>query len=137
MKKLFLSLLIISSTLLSCTKSNDEKAKDLIKSDLSKKMDDFKSYEPVEFSKLDSNYSEYIKHSFDKYSDTLIGVPEHELILKELDYNNNQLRKQMEFKPEFIGYKMEHSFRGKNKLGATVLNKITFLFDKDLTHVIN
>ena len=40
------------------------------------------------------------------------------------------------FQPEFIGWKMTHKFRAKNRMGGTELNKVEFRFDKDITKVI-
>ena len=62
MKKI-LSLAIIILFLNSCTNSNEGKAKILIKEYLTTTMNDYSSYEPMEFSRLDSVYSRYYKDS--------------------------------------------------------------------------
>ena len=40
------------------------------------------------------------------------------------------------FQPEFIGWKMIHKFRAKNRMGGNELNEIEFQFDKDITKVV-
>lgn len=40
------------------------------------------------------------------------------------------------FQPEFIGWKMTHKFRAKNRMGGTELNELEFQFDKDITKVV-
>ena len=40
------------------------------------------------------------------------------------------------FQPEFIGWKMTHKFRAKNRVGGNELNEIEFQFDKDITKVV-
>ena len=40
------------------------------------------------------------------------------------------------FQPEFIGWKMTHKFRAKNRMGGNELNEIEFQFDKDITKVV-
>lgn len=42
-----------------------------------------------------------------------------------------------EFKPKFNGFKISHSFRGKNSSGATVINSNDFYMNKQLDSVIN
>ena len=37
------------------------------------------------------------------------------------------------FKPKFLGYKMTHKFRAKNKVGGTSIDDKVFYFDKTLT----
>lgn len=42
-----------------------------------------------------------------------------------------------EYTHKFDGLTMTHSFRGKNKMGALVLNSFKFYFDSSLTKVTN
>ena len=37
---------------------------------------------------------------------------------------------------KFIGFKAQHTYRAKNNAGNTLIGKIEFIFDKDLTHVV-
>lgn len=113
MKKQKLVIMLFSLIVIGCSK--EDKAKSLIKEELAKTMNDFKSYEPVEYGKLDSNITSYEK-DFSK-SDSI-----------------NEIER-VSFKPKFIGYGMIHSFRGKNAVGGTVLNRYWFYFDKNLTKV--
>lgn len=62
MKKLTVVLFI---ALVACSQSKEEKAKSLIKENMKTSMNDFKSYEAVEFGKLDSTYTSY--HNDENY----------------------------------------------------------------------
>ena len=163
MKNILLGLLLL---FVSCSTSPINKAKGLIKEDLKKSMNDFNSYESVEFGKLDSVYTsletdtEYIQvnASYDIYKkqlkknldEYLLDIESGDKRLMDLDkkYKDiyqgkvdsiGKIRAKIEsdFRPVFKGWKVEHTFRGKNKLGALVLNKYVFYFDKDFTKVID
>jgi hypothetical protein len=125
MKKLLTLLAILTIISTSCSK--EDKAKKLIKAELSKNMNDFKSYEPVEFSKIDSAFTSYEGAEYER----MLELPE--------DQFNEAMKKdsldRVNFKPVFKGYSMLHSFRAKNSLGAVVLNRYRFYFDKDLDKV--
>ena len=55
MKKLFLTILYLSAlSLISCEKSNEEKAKEAVYIYLNQNLDDMSSYESVKFGTLDS-----------------------------------------------------------------------------------
>lgn len=143
---------IIMIGLCSCSKSKVERAKESIRKHLSKTMLDFKSYEPVEFGKLDSTFSDYknsiradslqkdidyslqlatqLKESGEK-SDakaSIYGIVD--LILRQVD-SLTKLRdkEESEFHPAFAGYTLTHTYRGKNALGATIITTDKFLLD--------
>lgn len=58
MKKIILAACTVFA-LYSCGKSSEEKAQELIKTNLKESLKDWSSYESVSFSKLDSIFSEY------------------------------------------------------------------------------
>lgn len=155
MKKLIVILLPIA---VAChTKTLDEKLQDGIRVHLSKTMHDFKSYEPVEFEKPDSAYTNFAesergKALFDstdrynkkqedylerarRYTYTSPGVAlsiinegkiygaKADSLLKLIDKEKDS------FKKKFSGYKMQHTFRGKNMNGATIIKTERFYFD--------
>ncbi|KAF5068325.1 hypothetical protein DSECCO2_244210 [anaerobic digester metagenome] len=165
MKKI-ITLLAIILVVVACNTSNESQAKKLIKEYLKTTMNDFSSYESVEFSELDScftlyydseeakNLSEMIE-SEKKYNEFLSEKIEsfiqrdfsNELIESfKNSYDKSQIRidslfqadieAHQSFIPEFIGFEMTHKFRGKNAFGALILNEYVFLFDKDFTKVI-
>lgn len=109
--------------------NNFEKAKVLVKDDLSKSLNDFNSYESVEFGKLDSVFSQFDDPSFHTIDTSSIENQN----LKKIELEKRKL----EFKPDFIGFKLTHSFRGNNLLGNKVISHYVFYFDKDLTKVTN
>ena len=161
MKQLLL-VALIAVTLVSCSKSPEQKAKDLIKEEMKKSMNDFSSYEPVEYGKLDSvrttffsaeetmidywiNKSKEDLQKMNDYIDFKIGDKDDFNFYKEQDLKDihmaDSLNKKVEkekaaFKPEFKGWVMAHKFRGKNKLGALVLNSNIYEFDKEVTKIV-
>lgn len=159
MEKLFLFLLAL---VISCKqKSREDLMKDGIKEYLSKTMHDFKSYEPVEFKKPDSTYTNYLTSdrgqalydSIDNYNklqeDLLTRAKEYTYtaprvaleILKEGRVYNAiadslikiRDKEKADFIKKFNGYEMLHSFRGKNMNGATILTTKRFYFDTTFT----
>jgi len=84
MKKCFIVLLLIHILFESCKQDPDKKAKSLIKDKLYNSLHDFKSYEPVSYGKLDSNYSsleddeDYV--GFKKYYDSLMSEIQQNIV---------------------------------------------------------
>lgn len=150
MKKIILMACAILS-LCSCSQTNEEKAKAIIEENLQKTMKDWSSYEFVGMTKLDSaktsflSTPEYDKLSKEKsdlelrklkyeanseYPDSIImfsdKIAEIEGAIKEGELNH---------KREFAGWYTDFSFRGNNSLGAKVINKTRYRFDKDITKI--
>jgi hypothetical protein len=139
------------------SKTLDEKLQDGIKAHLAKTMHDFKSYEPVEFKKPDSAYTNFAESergkalfdSTDRYNKTqenylerarryTYTAPRVALGLinegKEYGVKADSLLKLIDkekdlFTKRFSGYKMLHTFRGKNMNGATIIITKRFYFD--------
>jgi len=114
--KYFYSLLIITS-LLSCSEkpkmplTKQQQAEVNVKNWLFKNLNDTVGYQSVEFDSLKSHKTSIV--------DTFI--------------NENERKKAIEsFKPQADGYELSHNFRAKNKIGATILNRYTFLLDTSL-----
>ena len=55
---------------------------------------------------------------------------------KKIQIIVEKVKKRLQSKPEFIGYKAEHTYRAKNNAGMISLGKELFLFDKDIEKVI-
>jgi len=157
MKKIiYLSLVISVFTLVSCN-SNEKKAKKLIKDYLSKNLNDASSYEPVEFSKLDSTFSSFYfssegqkltekeefahNRAFDlSIEDVLEENPKIQdsiRIYKQIEETSKKAyeEKELTYVGEFNGWKMTHKYRAKNGLGAMILGTTNYTFDKELTVV--
>lgn len=108
MKKYPITLLIILSiTIAGCRKSNEEKAKDAIKTYLNENLDDMSTYEPVKFGDLDT--------------------------LKALDLTGTTLENS---KHSSLYFEMFHSYRIKGSDGAKYLTKDYFVFNSKI-EVIN
>lgn len=115
MKYLFTLFLAVS--LISCSQetkqelTKQQKAELKIKDWLFKNLNDTTGYQSVEFDSIQNDSTSFI--------DTSI-VPEV----------SDKLRR--EFKPEFTGFKINHKFRAKNAIGATIINNYTFHLDTAL-----
>lgn len=153
MKKLILSIAIsiLSLTVfVSCEKSKEEKAKSLIEAHLKDVLNDPSSYKPDKFSKLDSNYVEYI--FTDRSKELMSKVNEVIAEGKDFEYSGEykkaalkgaeglELLKMHEaeekaYVPKFEGFIMIHRFRAKNAVGAVVAQKAAFFFDKDVNQI--
>jgi hypothetical protein len=158
MKKLFFYSLIV--TLSSCnflTETNQQKAEKAIKQYLKENLHDPKSYEPVSFSELDSNFSSFeeseIGLRLNQIEDSLEiklkvlnlksgneKTPTEEAKIKEVSIKIfeklialpiKRIELSSEFKPEFIGYEINHTFRAKNSMGALRKTSNYFKLDKD------
>src|SRR5690606_23828741 len=51
------------------------------------------------------------------------------------EYASRMLKMQDDFKPEFIGWEMSHSFRANNRLGAPILHKFLYRFDNEMKSI--
>lgn len=154
----------MSLILVGCNSSNDKKARKVIKEYLKSSMNDFSSYEPVEFSSLDSTFSTFfdtdegeklndeIRETYDR-SRTFYDVmskykhnPKITELYEKLYQDNERMadslieiknKAELAYKTEHEGYKLNHKFRGKNALGAFMLYELVFFIDKDISKVIN
>lgn len=86
---------------------------------------------------------EFLKHINDKFTDKVDvkslssgKAKDKALWLEFKHYRDTIYASKKSFQPEFIGWKMTHKFRAKNRMGGTELNKVEFRFDKDITKVI-
>ena len=154
MKKLILFLLVIF-TIFSCTKSPENQAKENVEKYIKTKLDDPKSYESVNFGKIDSMFSSFdeskegieLKLKENKLSerskelsnriDITESIPElnkiieenKELTQKRKDLIDTIFNKSIKYKGAFCGYKIKHSYRAKNKMGGLVLDSCIVVLD--------
>jgi hypothetical protein len=139
------------------SKTRTETAQDLVKHYLDSTLNDPKSYEPLEFSKLDSLYLRYHdspeyaalltkKTDFDSKKDSMVNV-----LIKDIDHFSEKKedafkksadsiqaiieKNETTYKGPFNGYAIIHNYRGKNALGGVVKTSMLFTFDKNLTKV--
>lgn len=153
---IFLSALLLA--FVSCKpKTKYAIVKENIKSYLSKTMHDFNSYEPVQYGPIDSAFTSYqdsekfneLKDLFSAYQkecEEALQKAESYLYVsratgkrysdKGTDYAHklDSISKLISteiygFEPQFVGYKILHSFRGKNMNAATILTTEYFILD--------
>ena len=155
MRKIILGLTVMV-LLVSCSKSPEKIAQSNISEYLKKNMDDPSSYESVEFGKLDTlhtSFSESKEGLVLQEKDAKLSLRVQELSnkldspdltmneIKDIQKENEQITKDrlaindilqsktLSYKGAINGFSMTHKFRGKNKLGAKILNEINFLLD--------
>ena len=160
--KLYYLLLIASLFIIGCSQSKNKKSEKLIKEYLSENLNDFNSYDPVEFSSVDSFYAPfelYYEMEFNKVSMLLDEAKrmkndlDNRYLLTDLE--RDQLlfmidsvkekssmmmldieKKRSEYIPKFAAYKVNHSFRAKNGFGGTMLNDYDFYIDTTFSIVL-
>ena len=157
MKKIILSLTVLT-TMISCNKNAENQVKENVEKYMVSKMDDPKSYESVSFGKLDSLFSPFgeseegmkLKLEDDNLSarqtelSDRIDVTESIAELNKIQEESNKITerrnqvisemidKTLKYKGAFIGFKIKHSYRGKNRMGALILDTCTVVLDKNL-----
>lgn len=118
----------------SCSKSNDQKAKELIMTFLKENTNDPSSYESVEFGNLDSVKSLILaNHEYQILSEELKGETNTELRNYIIEEMNEMLSREDSYGS---GFSMEHKYRSKNSFGALILNNHTFYIDSTFTRVV-
>lgn len=162
--KTFIPLFIVATLLFSCS-SPEKKAQRAIKEDLRLTLHDFKSYEPVQYGKLEIANSSWddlpeVKSYLDSADDALAKTKEYseKADIYNFDYSSSEYMEynkmssdylnrahyymgktdsiKLHFIPQVIGWKMTHSFRAKNLGGNFKLGQYEFYFDKGITKVI-
>ncbi|MFV5701060.1 hypothetical protein ACM55F_04220 [Flavobacterium sp. XS2P12] len=156
MKEIILGL-SLAMVFASCTKNPENQAKENVEEYITTKMDDPKSYESVKFGKLEKGKSSY--QDEEKYKKLVLEYNEidkrvsdaydlamsmtHEETIKSATKSYNSLasmrssyltqidRYMKTYKPVDI-FKIKHSFRGKNKMGALILDSCNVILDKNL-----
>lgn len=150
-KLLFLLCLLVFVS--SCSISDrEQKAEDKIV-DYLKNMRKKDNYEPILFGKLDSAYTSVKDTEIYKEYNMQRGAFEAmEILRKQYPdlYSEEEIKINMEqekyfkaicdslelvFTPEFIGWKIQHIYRLKNKEGDLVVNNYIFYLDKNLTMI--
>jgi hypothetical protein len=156
MKKIFL-LAIVLLVVTSCINNNERKAKKLIEEHLEATMNDYSSYESMEFGSLDSAFSKF--EDTKEYEGSLMAIESSkgqiEFYKKQVIERNNLFfktylekeeiryselkdelyKERSSYKGNFIGWNMSHQFRGANAFGGKIIGMMTFYFDKEITTV--
>lgn len=149
MKKLFIPA-IAAAILASCANSPEKQAKQLIEDYITTNANNPDTYESVSFGSLDSTFSSYYASDrfkeldkqadaqgklFDKY------MKENKLDSAEIYLNEKQRLTELitseaeAYKGEHFGWKMKHTYRAANNLGAIIIADNTFYFDKEITKI--
>lgn len=134
---------------LGCSPSNEKKAQKLIGQTLKESLHDYSSYEPVSFGSLDTLFtsileiSEYsaAKEQFDHFtifadfakddpSPSVTTYPDSVAFYKKIIDSLETA-----FIPEQIGWRMRHTFRSNNAIGAKTIGHFVFFFNNELTEV--
>ena len=159
-------LLLLAISIISCTLSPEEKAKKTIKDYMFKTLNDFESYEPVEYGNIDSLFSDYtmdetyingtktykrsleIKDSLNKIFDRNkiydISPTKEELNLfltinwfTNITYPNVIDSLKRNYQSHFIGMGLIHKFRAKTNSGDIRLCSWQFILSPNFEEVIS
>lgn len=161
MKKTLLLVCAITA-LCSCGKSNEDKAREVIESELKTTMKDWNSYEFVEMSKVDSAFTLFM----DSQEGKAIRELQSALSLKKAEYEVNSRypelykeriqvmrdsipiiehmedslkaeydAKEKEYKGDFIGYRTKFKYRGNNSLGGKDISSSIYFFNPEITQI--
>lgn len=152
MKRKIIAIVVLGLSLASC-QTNESKAKSLVEEYLSKTLNDYDSYQSVEWSSLDSVFSPFLAseegqntlerfQSFLRlYEDAKNG--EGDIFHRRIDYLDSAgiYKRKLDsleaaFVPEHIGWQITHTYRAKNLNGAYRLAKDIFYFSMDLDSVM-
>lgn len=164
MKKIILSVFAIIA-LCSCEKSNEDKVRELIESQLKTTMKDWSSYEFVEMSPIDSTFTLFmdtpegkkyrlkrdsimkIRAQYESnimFSDLYGSKRVKEMrdslpILEKMEKSitERSIKAEKAYKGDFTGYRVRFVCRGNNSFGAKVINKAWFFINKDFTKITN
>jgi hypothetical protein len=125
-------ILIITAILLvftsSCSKTDEEKAKNSVKNYLENNLNDASSYESVVFEKFkkipDINFSQVKKQVENKYTKEILQN-------RFKEFNNVSNLKESD-----LHYEILHKYRANNSLGAKILEESYFILDKNFNVLI-
>lgn len=154
-------------TFVSCSLSNERRAKQIIEHQLKVSLHDYDSYELVEFGTLDSAFSsasdlpEY-KDAFNKainfkeqgeskIDDANIYGQFESMHKKQIQYAQwgkalldsamyyLKIAEKIDstFVPKFVGWEMTHTFRANNANGIKVIAHRKYYFDKEITRIVD
>ena len=160
MKNLYFVIFVLM--LLSCTQSPEKKAQKAVTTYLQQNLDDWKSYESISYSSIDSlmtNFEDDHKILLSDSSSTIrilnasielrdfyISIYDIEganKVKKECDsvyikiniIDSLLLKCRKSWESSFAGYSIKHKFRAKNKIGNSQLHEVYFQVNSDFTSV--
>lgn len=163
MKKIYLCLLACVMAFAACS-TPEKQAKKLIKEYLKNNLHDYDSYECVKFGTLDSVFTKLLDDStftnvfakrlaHQKLRNNMFDKAEQWKDIKKLyDFylENEKLQQDTvqyyyniedsiknNFTPKFNGFAMQHSFRANNANGNKILTHKVYIFNKELTEIVN
>ena len=143
MKKILLASVLV---VMLCACSQQHKAEKMVKKYLKENLDDFKSYDPISFSDLQPIYlKDVIEDDISRYTDEAekfsvfsdSGDAQLQSIYTKTRHKIDSLNEVLHTVDASIidGWKIEHSYRATNKLGATEKHTEVFEFDKDMSEI--
>lgn len=151
-------ILYIASILLFSCSTNDDKAKKAVTEFLKTELDDYKRYEPVSWGALDSainvideepfykelkGQTEYYEKYISELEDSIktatpLKITEYEGMKAGASARLQQEKTKLDrytsnYKSGFVGWKIEHTYRAPNKIGALELETDVFIIEPDFS----
>lgn len=90
----------------------------------------YKDFLRISFSNADQEKLNQATEEYQEY------VSEKERVLQKVQELFSELKKEVEKKPQFIGFKAFHNYNAKNNAGQMVGGEALFVFDKDMKQVM-
>lgn len=150
-------LLLLSAIIFAAACSSPQKdAESLIKKFMKENLNDPKSYEIVEFTEIDSLWTntdrlssdfEFEAGSMERNHQHMLDMFEitndrqyldsAKIIMDKWDLAIKDIKKTIaEFEPEFKGFRVYHKYRAKNAMGATTLSIMELHLNPELTKIV-
>ncbi|GGH71632.1 molecular chaperone GrpE (heat shock protein) [Filimonas zeae] len=152
--------------LIACDTSSESKAKALVQEDMRTYLPDYNSYDPIDFSKLDSAFTSSNQPEFEannallktyqqrmeEYTNQLKAYLENKITREQSEYYNNLLKLtkdsarqcmarnselMQDLAPVFSGYRMQHTFKAQNAAGSKTMHHVVYYLDSNITRIIN
>jgi len=137
-------LIILLIIIMSGCSTPEKKAQQAVTNYLKENLNDWKSYEPIEWSYYDSSFSNYDDEFTILKSQLKLLQSKADLSLSLADLTAYKQQKdsvnnlsifldsaRVNFKPSFNGYRIQHKFRAKNYQGNYIINERLFHVYKD------
>lgn len=158
--------LVTLCLLFACEASTENKAKALVQEDMRTYLQDYNSYDPIAFSKLDSSYTSSNQAEFEANNRLLKTYEQRmeECTSKLKDYLANKITQEeseqykqllqqikdsaklcmarnselmQDLAPVFSGYQIQHTFKSQDAGGSKNMHHVVYFLDSNLSRVLS
>lgn len=152
--------------LFACDTSTENKAKALVQEDMRTYLQDYNSYDPIAFSKLDSTFSSNNQPEFEannqllktyeqrmeEYTTQLRSFLQNKINREEAAHYDSLLKLtkdsakicmarnsqlMQDLTPVFSGYQLQHTFKAQEAGGGKTTHHVVYFMDSNITRILN